>query len=394
MACVKPLVRALMRALALGLLLFAAACNLTTGPNTGAGSTQTPTDRPVVLINSPANGAEFTVNQQILVSATATDSVGVSRVQLLANGVVVKTINSESPTGDRTFNALLDYLPRTAGQVQLQVIAYRGAVASTPSAITVSVRDSQQFVTATAAPPQQFTSVPPINPNDPTCRVLTNANVNLRQGPGTNYPVLTLLTAGTVAPVTGRIGSNQWYQVRVGTTLGWVSAGYVTLYGTLCSTVPLVPTPPPPSPSAQPTIPVTPPTATPIPPTATPVPPTATPGLPDLLITSVNGPATLTLGPGNTPVSAAFTVTITNNGGRPTGQFNNTITVSPGSTSSDLGVVGNLNPGESVILSVSLTFTAAGTYTLQAQADSSAQVTEASEVNNLGFGSVIVSSAP
>lgn len=386
--------RLILRPLSIVVVLLAAACNLTSGPDNNSGSNQTPTDRPVVLINSPANGAEFTVNQQILVSATATDSVGISRVQLIANGTVVKTINSEAPTGDRTFNALLDYTPRAAGQVQLQVVAYRGAQASNPAAITVNIRESQQFVTATAAPPTQTTSIPPINPNDPTCRVLTNANVNLRQGPGTNYTIVTLLGAGTVAPVTGRIGTNQWYQVRVGTTLGWVSAGYVTLYGSLCSTVPIVPTPPPPSPSVSPTLPVTPPTATPIPPTATPIPPTATPGLADLLITSVSGPSALNLGPGNTPVSAAFTVTITNNGGRGSGQFTNTITVSPGGTASDLGVVGNLNPGESVILSVSLTFTTAGSYTLQAQTDSSALVTEASEVNNLGFGSVIISNAP
>jgi subtilase family serine protease len=143
-------------------------------------------------------------------------------------------------------------------------------------------------------------------------------------------------------------------------------------------------------------------TATPVPPTntltLTAQPPTLTPtpGFPDLIVTNLSlvGTSPLQLGPGDTPVSATFSVTITNTGASPTTQFSTTISVSPPGSEVPLGVVGNLGPGQSVVLNISLTFNAAGTYTIQARADSDNQITEASEVNNVGFTTVQVESAP
>lgn len=385
--------------LAAVLVIGLAGCNLSSGGVTG--NTPPAALRPVVVINSPANGSSSAVGQQILVSTTATDAVGISRVQLLANGVVVKTINSESATGDRTLNALLDFTPQVAGQLQLQVIAYRASTASLPVGITVTIGQATAQptgqVTATFGPPPLRTNPPPINPADPTCRALTNTNVNLRQGPdSTQYSIITLLNAGTVVPVTGRIGTNQWYQVRVGNTLGWVSAGFVTLYGTLCASVPVVPVPPTPTPPGQVIITATSiivPTSTPVPPTSvppTPVPPTITPGLPDLIVTGVTGPPILSLGAGNTPVVGAFSVTLTNTSGRPSGQFAVSLTISPGGTPQQMGVVANLNPGESIVISGNLTFNAPGSFTVQAMADSGANVNEVSEVNNIGFAGITI----
>jgi hypothetical protein len=81
-------------------------------------------------------------------------------------------------------------------------------------------------------------------------------------------------------------------------------------------------------------------------------------------------------------------VQITNGGGRSTGQFGATITM--GSTVINLSTVSNLDAGQSVVLDISLTFTAAGPYTLIVNADSSNTVQEFSEVNNQGFYSVTV----
>lgn len=372
--------------LALLLLFAVTACNLSTSRNTQNNNNNTvPTpplsNRPTVTINSPANGAEFVVDQQVLVSVTASDSVGVSRVQLLANGQIVKTISSESATGDRTMSALLDYMPRTEGPVTLQVIAYRLATASEPAQVQINVRRSQTQVVATQ-PPAPVNNVPVINPNDPTCRVLVNVGLNLRGGPSTSYPVLRVLSAGLQAPIVGRLADNSWWQVRVDAQIGWVSGDFVTVYG-ICTAVPVISAPPTATPTAPTATPTVPPTNTL---TLTPPVPTATPtsGPPDLIVSNITGPTTLSLGPGNSPVSASFTVTITNSGAGPTGQFANLISVSPGDTRTPLGTVPNLNPGESIVLTVSLTFSATGTYTLQATADSDAQVTELSEVNNTG----------
>jgi hypothetical protein len=354
------------------------ACNLS---STGGQEAATPTTsgggRPSVQVLAPQDGAEFLVDESILVNANATDSVGVTRVQLLANGQIVKTVSSESPTGDQVFNALLDYTPTTAGNVNLAVVAFRGAIASEPDIVPVVIREEQAQITATAVPSP---NLPVIDPSDPTCRALVLTALRLRSGPGTNYPQIGLLNAGSVVPIIGRVAANDWWQVRVNVTIGWISAAYTTVYG-ICSGIPIV-TPPPP-----PTAPVT---ATPIPPTNTltlTAPPptiTPTPRPADLLITNIVGETTLTLGPGNAPVTASYTVTITNNGSSATGQFNNTIAVNPGGSTTPLGVVANLLPGESIVLNVSLTFSSAGTYTIVATADSDNQVPEQSEFNNTG----------
>ncbi len=378
-----------MAVLLIALMGAVSACNLSSsGGAQNAPTLTAASGSPVVTILSPQDGAEVVVNQQILVSANANDPVGITRVQLYANGNIAKTVSSETPGGDPNLNVLLDYTPTTTGALTLQVIAYRAAVASDPAQITVTVKDTQAQITATTQAPPII--VPPINPYDPTCRLLINTPLNFRTGPGTNYDRISVLATGTVAPITGRTGDNQWWQIRVGVATGWVNNGYVTLYGN-CQNVSIPPIPPTPTPLITATFTLPAPTnvltTTPQPPTSTP-----TPGLPDLVVTNVSlvGTSPLTLGAGNTPVSATFSVTITNTGASPATQFSSTISVSPPGNETPLGVVGSLGPGESVVLNITLNFSAANTYTIQVRADSDGQITEASEVNNVGFTTVIV----
>lgn len=362
-------------------LLFLGACNLTSGPPTSEpinSVTDIPSGKPTVRISSPESGSEVVVGDNVLVSANAADTVGVTRMQLIANNQIVKTVSSESISGDKNMSVLLDYKPSAPGNVTLQVIAYRAAVASDPAEVSITVRSNQAQVTATLVP---ATNAPDINPNDPTCRALVNTALNLRTGPGTNYQRITVLGAGTLVPVTGRIGSNQWWQVRSGVNIGWVAAEFTTLYGTLCSTIPIVA--PPPSPTTTPATPTHTPTLFPTN-TSIPQPPTSTPGPPDLVITSIIGETNVIIPSGASSVSQTYTVTITNSGNRGTGQFSNTIQVLPGGPVLDLGVSGNLRAGESISLSISLTFDTPGAYTIRATTDSGAAVEELSEFNNTG----------
>jgi hypothetical protein len=369
--------------------LLLGACNLSSSGDREQ-SLATPTlvtgGRPTVQILAPQDGDEFVVDEDILVSVNATDAAGVTRVQLLADGQIIKTVSSESPTGDQVFSALLDYTPTEEGDVTLQVIAYRAAIASDPDSVQITVREEEAQVTATSV---SQPNVPIIDPNDPTCRALTNTALRLRGGPGTNYDQIGLLNAGSVVPIVGRIASNEWLQVRVNLTIGWISAVYTTQYGN-CLGIPVVPPPPTPTPRVTNTLAPT--TTSAVTPTT--APPTATPGPADLLVTNIVGSTTLALGEGSSPVTSSYTVTITNNGNSPTGQFNNTISVSPGGATTPLGVVATLGRNESIVLNVSLTFSTAGTYTIQAQVDSDSQVTELSEVNNIGILSVTVSPPP
>lgn len=372
-------------ALLLAALLVLSACNLTRQPPTSAPVTTQPgSGKPVVTISAPKGGEEFVVGSDVFVSANASDTVGVTRVQLIANNQIVKTVTSEAPAGDRSMNVLLDFRPAAAGDVRLQVVAFRGAVASDPATVDITVRASQAQVTATAAPQ---TRVPDINPNDPTCRALVNVGLNLRTGPGTQFDRITVLPAGTVVPITGRIGSNQWWQVRFGATIGWVSAAYVTVYG-ICTGIPVIATPVPP-PTFPPTVP--PPTAVP---TFTRTPVSPTPGLPDLVVASIVGPTSVTIPAGETSATASYSITIANTGSGSTGQFNSTITVLPGGTAQELSAVSNLNAGESIALTIALVFDAPGSYTLRVLADSDSEVDEVSEVNNTGTLDVVVTAAP
>ena len=52
--------------------------------------------------------------------------------------------------------------------------------------------------------------------------------VNLRAGPGTTFPVLSVLTSGTAVTVTGDATGDGWLPVTVNNQLGFVKAEYVT----------------------------------------------------------------------------------------------------------------------------------------------------------------------
>lgn len=370
--------------LTLLLLVMASACNLVSEQELESQIAATATAdaqiKPVIVINSPPNGTEVIVNTQVIVSVSATDQIGLTRVTLMANNQLVDSVTSQSPNGDRQINALLDFTPNTAGSVTLQAFAFRGSVSSDPATITIFVRQNQQQVTATPAPQP---GVPTIDPNDPTCRALVTAGLNVRSGPSTAYPVLTVLAPGSVVPIIGRLPDNTWWQIRAGAIVGWVSAQFTNVYGN-CTGVPVIAPPPTPT-SGVPTLTLAPTS------TLTPIAPTATPLPADLVVTNISGPNLLSLG-GNPSVTSNYSVTITNIGGTQTGQFNNVIRINPGGAETALGVVANLLPGESIILNVNLTFTSTGDFIIEVRADSSNQVTEVTEANNVGFFNVTVTS--
>ncbi len=363
------------------MVLAVSGCNLSSQPPT-AEPLDVPTSeaggRPVVTIASPNDGAEVTVGTQVFVTATATDAVGVTRMQLLANDQIVKTVSSESSSGQRNFQVILDYTPRAEGDVNLKVVAYRGAIASDPAAVDIKVKSTAVQIEPTLQP---VDNVPAIDPNDPTCRALTNTGLNLRSGPGTVYDRVGLVAGGAVVPIIGRVGDNSWWQIRYGINVGWVSGQYTSIYG-ICTSVPVITTPPTPTPTGS-----TPTAIATITKTPTPTPTiTVTPGKADLVISSIAGPTSTTVAA--SPVT--YSITITNTGSGPSGSFSSTVKL-PNGSDANLGVVSNLNAGESISLNIDIPFTAATSYTLIAVADSANQVNEISEVNNTATLLVTVS---
>ncbi len=85
-----------------------------------------------------------------------------------------------------------------------------------------------QVVAAPAAPAQIPPSAPPSGA--PTATAVEY--VNIRTGPGTNYPALGVAAPGATAEIAGKSSDGQWWQIKVpaqyaADSLAWVSASYV-----------------------------------------------------------------------------------------------------------------------------------------------------------------------
>lgn len=108
--------------------------------------------------------------------------------------------------------------------------------------------------TRTPLPPGSYlpTAMPCGEP--PTAQAL-NA-INVRRGPGVNYPILASLAVNEVRPITGRAAMTAWWQIELNDNrLGWVRDDLVSVQG-YTGNVPIA-TPPPingntPTPAAGP----------------------------------------------------------------------------------------------------------------------------------------------
>ncbi len=153
---------------------------------------------------------------------------------------------------------------------------------ATPAATPTPVQTN----TPTPAPPPPPTDTPvptdtPPPPPAPLEAVVNDGPVNLRQGPGTNYPRLGQANGGDRLPVLGRNQAGDWYQIRLPDgNVGWIAASLVTLSDPAAAIAVAADIPPPPTPR-------------PVPPTNTPVPapaPEPTSQWPVIPVGFYNGP--------------------------------------------------------------------------------------------------------
>jgi predicted RecA/RadA family phage recombinase len=123
---------------------------------------------PLVLINSPVSGSHVQVGQVVIVQATATDSKGVTRVELLVNGVLYHSDVSPSPQGQSPFISRQSWQAPSSGTYTLVVKAYNAAGrVSQPAAITVNVAE------AATPTPTEAASVPPTDTPTPADTPIT-----------------------------------------------------------------------------------------------------------------------------------------------------------------------------------------------------------------------------
>jgi uncharacterized protein YraI len=115
---------------------------------------------------------------------------------------------------------------------------------------------SAQYVTTantanvqTIQNPDTYTVATPPPPASGGATGTATEYLNIRSGPGTNYPVLVVAPPGSTGEITGKSSDGQWWQFKISTTYsstgaGWASAQYVIAQN--ADNVPVVAAPPPP----------------------------------------------------------------------------------------------------------------------------------------------------
>ena len=89
--------------------------------------------------------------------------------------------------------------------------------------------------------------IPVVPPGQGVPTAVTTDTVNVRSGPGNQYPSYGIVTSGTQFTVIGISEDGNWWVVKIPTSLaadgrGWINASYVTTSNT--ANVPVVPAPP------------------------------------------------------------------------------------------------------------------------------------------------------
>ncbi len=126
-----------------------------------------------------------------------------------------------------------------------------------PTATETAVPDSTAIPepTPTFTPPATATPIPTtellptLTPVPPLPQVIVQAErLNVRTGPSTEYPAITVVEAGSTFDVIGRLNDGTWWQICcVADEPAWVIAAGVELWG-LVDLVPVVEVPPLPTP--------------------------------------------------------------------------------------------------------------------------------------------------
>jgi hypothetical protein len=174
--------------------------------------------KPTVVISSPPSGSQFREGEDVSVQSTSTDSSGITRVELIVDGTVVRTDPVPAP---QVSYPLIQTWKATAGAHTLTVRAYNNSNnASDPAAVTITVLTAS----GQAVGPTTIANVE--TPAIPTVVIPTVA-------PGTDVPGTCTNNAAYVSDVTVPDGTilapgqtfNKIWRMRNNGTCAW-ETGY------------------------------------------------------------------------------------------------------------------------------------------------------------------------
>ncbi len=129
--------------------------------------------KPTIVLVSPPHGSQFREGEEVSFQSTATDPSGVTRVELVIDGAVVKTDSSPGAQGQQTFT-LVQTWKATQGTHAISVRAFNvSSTPSDPAAINITVNAAPAPTAVPTLPP---TAVPPTTvPTTPPTAVPTAA---------------------------------------------------------------------------------------------------------------------------------------------------------------------------------------------------------------------------
>ena len=102
----------------------------------------------------------------------------------------------------------------------------------------------------------QPTPIPPTATLTPKPMVTINNEMNVRQGPGTDYPILGVASPGQQYPITGKNRAGDWWEIDYNGKAGWVYGPLVTATNAenvrIAAIIPTLPTIPKPTSTPRP----------------------------------------------------------------------------------------------------------------------------------------------
>jgi len=185
-----------------------------------------PVSIPIVVIKSPVSGSQVKNGRQVIVQATANDAQGVTRMELWVAGQKVAQSVSPVPSGQSPFTSgnELAWTPQVEGTYTLEVRAFNNqGLQSAPTTVSVNVV-SDQLTTPTPTETSTPTAVPSGIPVG-----VVKTDLNVRNGPSTQYDVIGRLSAGAEVEIVGKNSDASWWQIVYSNSpdgRGWIAAEY------------------------------------------------------------------------------------------------------------------------------------------------------------------------
>lgn len=244
-----------MHRVALAALLVATlACSLVSEATISSEDRLVSDQRPALLVIAPANQSTYAAGSPVIFHAIAKDSIGVSRVEFiinLAGGDEKLVYETDDPDGEPYVEAIVEW-EATGNQVYLaSARAYRPS--GLPEDPADDIGSNEVLFSFGVVPPPTIDEpdialTPEVTDETPTPLpdlpaidgvIQGAAEVPVRQGPSTDYPIIQTLAVASPVQIVGRSLDSVWLVIQLDGAYGWVFRDAVQFEGTLDDLTPV-----------------------------------------------------------------------------------------------------------------------------------------------------------